>query len=186
MKKFLTVLLVGCIAMSMTACGEKKTDDTAKAETTIETTAAESTAAETTAEETTATATDVTTAETTDASDASEVELNAGQSIAGEPEINAVLVPEEATILTYADGLFVLASTDSFEDLTTFYKEAIETLEAVGEELDLAAAQELLGDSAVVLDGMDVWAWEGTYEDGKPLAIAISSITGTSSITIQY
>ena len=183
MKKFLTVLLVGCVAMSMTACDGENTATTAA--TTIETTAAETTATETT-DDTTAAAT--TEAETNATSAASEIELNAGQTNTTDADfdVSAILIPESAAAVTVIDGIITMTSTDTFEDLTVFYKEAVETLGAEGKEADASTAQDLLGDIALLGDEVDAWTWIGTYEDGKDLTIAVISIAGTNSITIQY
>lgn len=158
MKIFLTVWLLVCVTLFMTACGENKTDvTTAKTEVTMDTTD-EETSAETIIEST---------IEQTDET--------------ADSAITALLVPENRRMLMTEkenSGKMTIYSDDKFDDLIAFYKEAIESLEAKGEEIDDDAASELLGDSSpIVADGkdygIDSWSWTGTYEDGKTLTISV-------------
>lgn len=194
MKKFLTVLLAGCFAVSMTACGEKKAETTEK---TVASTVEES--AEESAEKTEATSaetTEATSAETTEATFETSADAEFDSALTGansDSDIVDILTPKGAEIEAIARGSIVLNSTDSYEDLVSFYEEAIDSLGAVGEAHDsddgLAILEDIadLGDADLAgLENVSTWSWDGTYSGDKPLTIVITDIGSLTQIAIQY
>lgn len=182
MKKFLAVLLVGCFAVSMAACEDKKTEPIE--ETTGEITL-EATTPETTEEAVVTEETIVETVDETD-TDASDAEFDASNDTDGGADMMAILTPEEATMIADANETLIMTSEGTIEDLTSFYQEVIDSIEAEGEEVDTDTALELYSDVFNIPEGVGSWVWAGTYDDDNDLLIAVVGVSGQITITVQY
>lgn len=84
------------------------------------------------------------------------------------------LTPAGATVVANEDGQLVMTSTDSVADLKAFY---LDVLQELGAEETLS--QELIG-----------WTYEGTYDGGTPIQIAVMDNPvdngATRTITVVY
>lgn len=86
-------------------------------------------------------------------------------------DMEKLLIPSGAKVITKEEGALVLQSKDDTDTLIAFYKNALKQLGAKEK-----TAVKALG-----------WQYTGTYGDNKPIAISITDIQqGTITITIEY